>query len=65
MPQAVDRDADAARLGHPTRAHASETAYVARTRDRRRLQFSISGEPDIERAYRTYWVSPDLKACAP
>jgi hypothetical protein len=40
----------------------SETAYVAGTRDRRRLQFSVSGEPDIERAYRTHWVSPDLSA---
>jgi hypothetical protein len=40
----------------------SETAYVARTRDRRRLRFSISGEPDIELAYRTHWVSPDLSA---
>ena len=49
----------------PTGLTPSETTYVARTRDRRRLQFSISGEPDIERAYRTYWVSPDLKACAP
>jgi hypothetical protein len=38
----------------------SETAYVARTRDRRPLRFSKSGEPAIERAYRTHWVSPDL-----
>jgi hypothetical protein len=38
----------------------SETAYVARTRDRRPLRFSKSGIPDIERAYRTHWVSPDL-----
>ena len=38
----------------------SETAYVARTRDRRDLQFSKSGNPDIERAYRTHWVSPAL-----
>jgi hypothetical protein len=36
----------------------SETAYVARTRDRRTLRFSKSGNPDIERAYRTHWVSP-------
>jgi hypothetical protein len=41
---------------------ASETAYVARTRDRRTLRFSVSGNPDIERAYRTHWVSPDLSA---
>jgi hypothetical protein len=38
----------------------SETAYVARTRDRRSLQFSKSGAPDIERAYRTHWVSSEL-----
>jgi hypothetical protein len=38
----------------------SETDYVARTRDRRRLQFSVSGNPEIEKAYRTHWVSPSL-----
>jgi len=38
----------------------SETAYVARTPDRRVLRFGRSGNPDIERAYRTHWVSPDL-----
>lgn len=38
----------------------SETAYVARTRDRRQLRFSKSGNPDIEEAYRTHWVSPTL-----
>ncbi|GAA1643572.1 DUF2293 domain-containing protein [Georgenia ruanii] len=38
----------------------SETAYVARTRDRRTLRFSAGGEPEIERAYRTHWVSPAL-----
>jgi len=38
----------------------SETAYVARTRDRRSLRFSKSGDPGIERAYRTHWVSPEL-----
>jgi hypothetical protein len=40
----------------------SETMYVARTRDRRRLQFSVSGKPDIELAYRRHWVSPALSA---
>ena len=40
----------------------SETDYLARTRDRRVLQFSVSGDPDIERAYRTHWVSPHLAA---
>ena len=38
----------------------SETAYVARTRDRRTLRFSKSGKPSIELAYRTHWVSPEL-----
>jgi hypothetical protein len=38
----------------------SETDYVARTRDRRVLRFSVSGDPAIECAYRTHWVSPDL-----
>ena len=38
----------------------SETAYVARTRDRRTLQFSASGDDAIEQAYRTHWVSPAL-----
>ena len=39
---------------------ASETAYLARTRDQRPLRFSRSGDPEIERAYRTHWVSPEL-----
>jgi len=38
----------------------SETEYVARTRDRRPLRFSVSGDADVERMYRTHWVSPDL-----
>ena len=38
----------------------SETDYVARTRDCRRLRFSSSGDPAIERAYSTHWVSPEL-----
>ncbi|MGQ0719701.1 MAG: hypothetical protein ACT4NP_20755 [Pseudonocardiales bacterium] len=40
----------------------SETRYVARTRDRRSLRFSVSGATEIERAYRTHWVSPELSA---
>jgi len=40
----------------------SETTYVARTRDRRSLRFNASGDPDIERVYRTQWVSPALSA---
>ena len=38
----------------------SETVYVAWTQDRYPLRFSKSGDPDIERAYRTHWVSPEL-----
>ena len=38
----------------------SETDYVARTRDRRRLRFSVSDQAAIEAAYRTHWVSPQL-----
>lgn len=38
----------------------SETAYVARTPARTALRFSRSGDPAIERAYRTHWVSPEL-----
>ena len=40
----------------------SETAYLARTRDRRPLRFSRSGDSGIERAYRIHWVSPELSA---
>ena len=38
----------------------SETQYVARTPQRQRLRFSVSGDPTIERLYRTHWVSPAL-----
>jgi hypothetical protein len=38
----------------------SETAYIARTRDRRQLRFSRGGDAAIEAAYRTHWVSPEL-----
>lgn len=38
----------------------SETAYVSRTSDRRTLRFSAGGNPSIERAYRTHWVSPAM-----
>jgi hypothetical protein len=48
------------RWAHARGLKPSETAYVARSRDRRPLQFSKSGDPAIERAYRTHWVSPEL-----
>jgi len=38
----------------------SETAYVARTPQRQTLRFSRSGNPDMEKAYRTHWISPQL-----
>jgi hypothetical protein len=44
----------------------SETAYVARTRGpRRELRFSKSGDPGIEPAYRTRFVSPELSTSTP
>jgi hypothetical protein len=36
----------------------SETVYVSWTKDRRRLRFSKSGDPHLERAYRTHWLPP-------
>lgn len=39
---------------------ASETEYVASTRDRRALQFTTGGDEELERAFRTPWVSSDL-----
>ena len=39
---------------------ASETDYVARSPQRQTLRFSWSGDPTIERLYRTHWVSPEL-----
>ena len=56
----LDRDARVSPLGAGRGLKPSETAYVARTRDRRPLRFSKSGDPAIERAYRTHWVSPEL-----
>jgi len=38
----------------------SETQYVARTPQRPTLRFSHSGDPAMERLYRTHWVSPEL-----
>jgi hypothetical protein len=38
----------------------SETLYVARSRGRQRLRFSVSGQESVERGYRTHWVSPEL-----
>jgi hypothetical protein len=38
----------------------SETAYIARTRARQTLRFSKRGGPEVERAYRVHWLSPEL-----
>lgn len=40
----------------------SETAYLGRARHRRALRFSKNGNPTIEQAYRTHWMSPHLSA---
>jgi hypothetical protein len=48
------------RWAQDRRLNPSDTEYLARTRDRRQLRFSVSGDPAIESAYRTHWVSPDL-----
>ena len=38
----------------------SETDYVARTPARQTLRFSKSGNPTIEKLYRTHWISGEL-----
>lgn len=48
------------RWAHEQGLQPSETRYDARTRSRKTLRFSASGEPSIERAYRAHWVSPTL-----
>lgn len=39
---------------------ASETPYIARTPTREALRFSNSGDPAIDRLYRTHWISSAL-----
>jgi hypothetical protein len=56
----LDRDALVSPLAQARGLTPSETAYVARSRDRRPLRFSKSGDLGIERAYRTHWVSLEL-----
>ena len=38
----------------------SEVSYIAATRDRRPLRFTESGDEELERIFRTHWVSPGL-----
>jgi len=42
----------------------SEVAYLAATRDRRPLRFTADGDQEIERAWRTHWLRPDLSQTA-
>src|SRR6266516_7090649 len=38
----------------------SEAQYVTRTASRQMLRFSKSGNPAIEKLYRTHWISREL-----
>lgn len=38
----------------------SETEYLSAIRDRRRLRFTADGDPEVERVYRTHWLSPAM-----
>ena len=40
----------------------SETHYVSRTPSRQMLRFSKSGNPTIEKLYRTHWLSAELSS---
>jgi hypothetical protein len=42
-----------------------ETVYVSWTKDRHRLRFTKTGGQNLERAYRTHWISPDPAATLP
>lgn len=37
-----------------------ETVYLAWTKNRHQLRFTKTGDENLERAYRTHWVHPDL-----
>jgi len=39
-----------------------ETVYVSWTKGRHRLRFTKTGDENLERAYRTHWISPELMA---
>jgi hypothetical protein len=60
LPKISDAMAEFRRWAGERGLVASRVDYVARTRDRRPLQFSVSGKASIEEAYRTHWVSPRL-----
>lgn len=48
------------RWAEETGLSPAQIDYIARTRDRRRLRFSVSGDLETERAYRRLWISPDM-----
>jgi hypothetical protein len=48
------------RWAHANGLQPIEITYVAPARGRPALRFTESGDPAIERAYRTHWVSPEL-----
>jgi hypothetical protein len=41
---------------------ASEALYVARTPQRPALRFARSGDPEVERQFRTHWMSNEIPA---
>jgi hypothetical protein len=38
----------------------SEAEYVARSRAQQRLRFTSGGDDEVERAFRTHWLTPEL-----
>ncbi|PXY19561.1 DUF2293 domain-containing protein [Prauserella muralis] len=65
---AVNDDRLAEALGHLREWAADqglepdEIGYLARTRDARPLRFTAGGDENLERLFRTHWVSPALPA---
>lgn len=44
------------------RLQPRETIYLSWTPDRHRLRFTKTGDQNLERTYRTHWISPDPTA---
>jgi hypothetical protein len=51
---AIERVADPLTAG----SQVAGRVYVSWTRERRRLRFSKSGNPNLEKAYSTHWLPP-------
>jgi hypothetical protein len=66
LPVQADRVAEVLEyLGRWARARrltATETEYIAATRDRRQLRFTRGGDPAVEREWRVTWAAADLPA---